>query len=124
MNFLPCLRCKKIVLQLTTAAVAVFQPTIDILGMIIYITELTLWIGVFICGGYYNLFPWVKSKLRQRRQRREEHTVRRSDGAGDPLPTLHPNGSSTSVFRTPSSATRERAHGEGFRMSFLDAGGV
>ena len=104
---------------------AVFQPTIDILGMIIYITELTLWIGVFICGGYFNLLPWAKSNLRQRRQKREEQSLRHSDrGDADGLPALHPDGSSTSVFRTPSSATRERAHGEGFRMEFLDAARV
>jgi hypothetical protein len=33
----------------------VFQPTLDVLGMVIYATELVLWIGVFMCGAYYSL---------------------------------------------------------------------
>jgi hypothetical protein len=37
-----------------------FQPVLDVLGLVIYGTELILWIGVFLCGGYYNLLPWIK----------------------------------------------------------------
>ncbi|KAJ5029514.1 hypothetical protein PSV08DRAFT_376312 [Bipolaris maydis] len=39
-----------------------FQPTLDILGMVIYGTELALWIGIFACGAYYNLVPWIVSQ--------------------------------------------------------------
>jgi hypothetical protein len=35
----------------------IFQPTLDVLGMAIYGTELVLWIGIFMCGAYYNLRP-------------------------------------------------------------------
>jgi hypothetical protein len=68
---------------------AVFGSTIDVLGIVIYGTELTLWVGIFICGAVYNLQPWI------REHRRQEINV------SDPL-SLHPMPSSTSVFRTAS----------------------
>ena len=83
----------------------VFQSKLDILGMVIYATEFVLWCGVFACGGYYNLMPWVRGKMSERDQRK------RDDGE---LPSVEVEGisnalelerfpSSTSVFRTPSS---------------------
>jgi hypothetical protein len=83
-----------------------FQPTLDVKGMVIYATELTLWLGVFACGGYFNLLPYVQRKLETRRSNRRQ--------ASQPQPaiqapacvqgiTLHDMPSSTSVFRTPSS---------------------
>ena len=41
-----------------------FQPELDVLGLVIYGTELVLWIGVFACGGYYNFLPWLRSRLK------------------------------------------------------------
>jgi hypothetical protein len=89
----------------------VYQPKLDILGMIVYGTELVLWIGIFMCGGYYNLVPWLKRK----------HLGQKGEsGSPDQAPTaleedegrsnavvasgigLHELPSSTSVFRTPS----------------------
>jgi hypothetical protein len=80
-----------------------FQPTLDILGIVIYATEFTLWCGIFLCGGYYNLLPWIQKQFAERSH----------DTAGtEPLPgshshtatniTLHDMPSSTSVFRTAS----------------------
>ncbi|KAJ6026054.1 hypothetical protein N7444_013733 [Penicillium canescens] len=67
----------------------VFGRSIDVLGIIIYGTELVLWIGIFICGGIFNLFPWIKKRSSKR--------------ALDQEPVLlHPMPSSTSVFRTAS----------------------
>ncbi|KAJ5771181.1 uncharacterized protein N7511_003232 [Penicillium nucicola] len=66
-----------------------FGKSIDVLGIIIYGTELVLWIGIFICGGVFNLFPWIKKRSNKRAQERE------------PV-ALHPMPSSTSVFRTAS----------------------
>jgi hypothetical protein len=77
----------------------VFQPTLDVLGMVIYGTELVLWIGIFMCGAHYNLVPWLKrvgaeGEVVVGTDRGQEGT---SVGiALDQLP------SSTSVFRTPS----------------------
>lgn len=97
----------------------VFQPSLDILGIVIYSTEFCLWCGVFACGGYFNLMPWLRQKSRQRASRRN---LRRSS-RGDPDPTAlesHEFGvsndvdvggsperipSSRSVFRTPSAIT-------------------
>lgn len=86
----------------------VFQPRLDVLGLIIYGTELILWIGVFACGGYYNLVPWVRKRLEKRKGSREGSAGRspvpsRTNGsdnpAGEPV-ALHDLPSSTSVFRT------------------------
>ncbi|KAF2876745.1 hypothetical protein BDV95DRAFT_235794 [Massariosphaeria phaeospora] len=47
-------------------ASVVFQPTLDMLGIVIYGTELLLWVGVFACAAYYNLVPWAGKKLEAR----------------------------------------------------------
>jgi hypothetical protein len=69
--------------------------------MVIYGTELLLWIGIFVCGAYYNLIPWMMTR---RAKRKSEHD--RSDDTGPasaetPVIALHDLPSSTSVFRTP-----------------------
>ncbi|KAJ5467769.1 hypothetical protein N7475_005521 [Penicillium sp. IBT 31633x] len=65
-----------------------FGSTMNVLGMIIYGTELILWIGIFICGGVLNLWPWIKERSKQR-----------DVNLPNPV-SLHPMPSSTSVFRT------------------------
>ncbi|OAQ69345.1 PQ loop repeat protein [Purpureocillium lilacinum] len=37
-------------------------PPVDVLGVVIYATELLLWMGVLGAGGWYNLRPWVRRK--------------------------------------------------------------
>ena len=83
-----------------------FQPTLDVLGLVVYGTELTLWCGVFACGGYYNFRPWIKNKWNEERSMREEtasgdEVERRDEGVIEGV-ALHELPSSTSVFRTPS----------------------
>ena len=70
---------------------------------------------MFACGGYFNLMPWIMQKMSARAQRREEEGANRGRNGGlerdsegvshdfelDRIP------SSTSVFRTPSSAASE-----------------
>jgi hypothetical protein len=92
----------------------VFQPSLDVLGLVIYGTELVLWVGVFACGGYYNLIPWLHKKFERKRSgmsgsrvTRPTSLSRASDqrrSASDPVEplALHDLPSSTSVFRTPS----------------------
>jgi hypothetical protein len=67
----------------------VFAPTIDILGIVIYGSELALWLGIFACGGVFNLLPWLKTRSK------------RLETSQEPV-SLHPMPSSTSVFRTAS----------------------
>ncbi|KAF2134517.1 hypothetical protein P153DRAFT_380332 [Dothidotthia symphoricarpi CBS 119687] len=84
----------------------VFQSTFDVLGAVIYSTELVLWIGIFACGAYYNLIPWIKEK----RNRGKSVAATNSNGRAEEqegnarnLSTgiaLHDLPSSTSVFRT------------------------
>lgn len=38
--------------DVTSLVSVFFQPHLDILGMVIYGSELVLWLGVFACGGY------------------------------------------------------------------------
>jgi hypothetical protein len=85
----------------------VFQPKLDILGMVIYATEFVLWCGVFACGGYFNFIPWVKGKISMRGQEKSERNQVVS-GASRPGIPLERMGSSTSVFRTPSSVAISR----------------
>ncbi|KAH9861857.1 hypothetical protein J1614_011610 [Plenodomus biglobosus] len=98
----------------------VFQPKLDVLGMVIYGTELLLWIGIFICGAHYNLRPWIATRQDQKREtpaegessptvppQNTEHSMTVASGI-----SLHDLPSSTSVFRTPSGdieAIRQRS---------------
>ncbi|KAI9926336.1 hypothetical protein ASPWEDRAFT_32251 [Aspergillus wentii DTO 134E9] len=71
-----------------------FEPSIDILGMVIYGTELVLWIGIMVCGGVFNFLPWITEKLKK-------------DEREEPV-SLHEMPSSTSVFRTASQSVVRR----------------
>jgi hypothetical protein len=84
--------------DLTSILSVLFQPSLDVLGLIIYGVELTLWIGIFACGGYYNLRPWLQSKM---------DTGRSIDQHPPTSVALHDLPSSTSVFRTPSGQPNE-----------------
>jgi hypothetical protein len=86
-----------------------FQATLDAKGMAIYATELALWLGVFACGGYFNLLPWVKRKVQEKRSRQAAVQQDSGQESGQSEEqrhgaiALHALPSSTSVFRTPSS---------------------
>ncbi|KAH8816540.1 G protein-like protein-coupled receptor : PQ-loop [Xylogone sp. PMI_703] len=88
-----------------------FQPKLDVLGMVIYATEFVLWMGVFACGGYFNLVPWIRQKLRARASRkRGSNSLQSAPSVGNEMERaisndvyLRNSPSSTSVFRTPSS---------------------
>lgn len=85
-----------------------FQPTLDVLGMVIYGTELVLWCGVFACGGYFNLLPWVRTQLSSRAAQGDPPSpvpmVVRADRDPGRQVALHDHPSSTSVFSTPPGA--------------------
>lgn len=85
-----------------------FQAELNVLGMAIYGTELALWTGVFICGGYFNLLPWIKARISTRRQCMENERQTQSHQGERGSVALHEMPSSTSVFRTPSSGLVER----------------
>ncbi|KAL7813156.1 PQ loop repeat domain-containing protein [Trichoderma aethiopicum] len=84
-----------------------FQPELDVLGMVIYGTELALWIGVFACGGYFNLLPWIKQHSKTPGEpngsRGASEASRESPFQSPRAISLRNIPSSTSVFRTPSS---------------------
>ena len=85
----------------------VFQEDLNVLGMAIYGTELALWTGVFICGGYFNLAPYIRTRLSNKRQRLETERQSQSHHEAGPI-ALRDMPSSTSVFQTPSAGLVER----------------
>ena len=48
--------------DLTSLLSVFFQLHLDVLGLVIYGSELVLWIGVMACGVVFNLWPWIKGK--------------------------------------------------------------
>jgi len=91
--------------------ILVFQAELNVLGMAIYGTELALWTGVFICGGYFHLTPWVRAKISRRKQEAEIRGPAQAQHDESGTITLHQMPSSTSVFRTPSATLVERSSG-------------
>jgi PQ loop repeat len=55
--------------DLFSLASVFFQPKLDVLGIVIYGTEFVLWVGIMVAGGYYNMLPWVRLKLKGYRSR-------------------------------------------------------
>lgn len=93
--------------DLTSLLSVLFQPgPIDVLGLVIYGVELTLWIGIFACGGYYNFLPWLKRQKSTWRLTSQRDPAQQHGRVGEIA--LHDLPSSTSVFRTPSSDVRLR----------------
>jgi hypothetical protein len=108
----------------------VFQRKLDVLGMVIYGTELVLWIGIFMCGAYYNVIPWAIAKRAEKKSKRDQPD--NNETASTEINTtavtsaiaLHDLPSSTSVFRTPSGdievmRQRSMSSGRGVRVNHL-----
>lgn len=93
----------------------VFQSNLDILGIVIYASEFILWCGVFACGGYFNLLPWMKRKIQKKRENEEavqngngngttENAVAVEEGISHEIELERMNSAgSRTVFRTPGS---------------------
>lgn len=43
-----------------------FEAQIDIVGVVIYSTELGLWLGILALGAYFRLWPWIMRKHTKR----------------------------------------------------------
>lgn len=91
--------------DLTSLISVLFEPELDILGLVIYGSELFLWMIVFACGGYYNLLPYVKAKVFAGPSRQPCATELEAEGNAV---ALHDMPSSTSVFRTRSASVQMR----------------
>ena len=85
--------------DLTSLISVFFEPELDVLGMVIYGSELVLWIGVMAAGGYYNLIPWIQQRLEQHRSHRSERSDAQPNAVySQPFAAQ----SSSTVFRTAS----------------------
>lgn len=105
--------------DLTSLISVLFQRRLDILGLVIYGTELTLWCGVFACGGYYNLRPWMKRKMHAKQLSTPDMDDGQVSHDGGQI-AIYEIPSSTSVSRTPScelsgTRSRNRAAGESYQ---------
>ncbi len=92
--------------DLTSLISVFFQPDLDILGMVVYGSELALWIGVFACGGYYNFRPWLGKKVKRYRgaegEGSDEAEEARSTALQEANVERRSSASSSTVFRTAS----------------------
>ncbi|CZT12812.1 related to Integral membrane protein [Rhynchosporium graminicola] len=80
-----------------------FQPKLDFLGMVIYTTEFVLWCGVFASCEYFNLRPWIRQRLRARKEGEgglSDQNGEESNNGVSYDAQLRQVPSSTSVFRT------------------------
>ena len=95
--------------DVTSTVSVAFEPTVNILGFVMYGVEFVLWCGVFACGFWFKLLPWMKRTLRQRkRERVAEATSSGTRDATSEVVSLHGMQSSTSVFRIASEDTELR----------------
>lgn len=97
--------------DLTSLISVLFEPKLDILGMVIYGSELVLWIGVMAAGGYYNLIPWASRRLK--------HWRNGQNSSPSPPAQVYErsNANSTStVFQTASSTDQSTANSPPVRL--------
>jgi hypothetical protein len=94
--------------DITSIISVIFEPRLEVVGLVAYSVEFVLWMGIFACGGYYKLVPWVKQLLVKRKQR-ASHALDPEIIPQDHTIALHDLPSSTSVFRTPSAELHERS---------------
>jgi uncharacterized protein with PQ loop repeat len=100
--------------DVTSIISVVFQPELDILGLVIYGVEFVLWCGIFACGFYFRLLPWLQ-RTASRMNSRPNNIHGSYSSAIEAGVSLQELPSSTSVFRT---ASREevrlrRQHNDG-----------
>lgn len=99
-----------------------FQPKLDIMGAVIYGTELIFWLGVFAAGGYFNLAPWARKNFNKPQFRTVELIATETPSANldaiDHNVALHVLPSSTSVFRTTSGELANARSRTGFPSNF------
>ena len=87
--------------DLTSIISVIFESQLSVVGLVVYGVELFLWLGVFACGGYYKLVPWVKKQAARGvdvEGQHEQHEI-----------ALHDLPSSSSVFRIASGEAELRA---------------
>jgi PQ loop repeat len=104
--------------DLTSLVSVFFQEELDILGMVIYGSELALWLGVFTCGGWYNLRPWLRKMIQKHRKVQDEvECVENAPGVVEGTSTAvngvavrrrRSSASSSTVFRTASATADDR----------------
>lgn len=86
--------------DITSIVSVLYEPKIEVVGLVAYSVELALWIGIFCLGGHYRCLPWLRRSMKGVRR----HQVAAQNTSEDAIPTTgylttDANQSSTSVFR-------------------------
>lgn len=113
--------------DVTSLISVVFQSKLDVLGLVIYGSELVLWMGVFACGGYYNLRPWIGERVGRLRSNKEapfeDGGEIEEGGRSTALDALsvgsRSSASSSTVFRTASLTVEGQQEGTGLERHVL-----
>ncbi|KAK3055665.1 hypothetical protein LTR09_003586 [Extremus antarcticus] len=100
--------------DVTSIISVVFEPKLEVMGLVMYGVEFVLWCGIFACGFYFRVLPILRN-LRSTRTGRDEA----QDGEHHPADglALHDMPSSTSVFRTVSLEETRRRQRRGSNTS-------
>lgn len=94
--------------DVTSIISVAFEPTVNILGFVMYGVEFVLWCGIFACGFWFKSIPWVRRLLAKRRTRLATQMSSGEAASAEPGVSLHDMPSSTSVFRIASQQTELR----------------
>ena len=86
--------------DVTSIISVAFEPSINILGFVMYGVEFLLWCGIFACGFWFRCIPWLRTRLDKFEQTSQSNN--QVEVGAHAEPTFHDMPSSTSVFRTPS----------------------
>lgn len=86
--------------DLTSIISVLFEPHIEVVALVMYGLEFVLWCGVFACGFYFRLLPWLRRLSSDVSQTHQSTTGHRS--AVEAGISLQHSPSSSSVFRTAS----------------------
>ena len=95
--------------DVTSIVSVVFEPTVSILGLVMYGVEFVLWVGVFACGFYFKFVPWMNRRAKNGK-RGLEASPSDTNPIGHEL-SLQELPSSTSVFQVASGRTELRSRG-------------
>lgn len=96
--------------DVTSIISVVFEPKLEVMGLVMYGVEFVLWCGIFACGFYFRVLPRLQ-RIHSTRTARDEGQGAVHRPVAEGVIALHDMPSSTSVFRTAlPEEVRQRQH--------------
>ena len=105
--------------DVTSMVSVAFEPTVNVLGLVMYGVEFLLWCGIFACGFWLKSIPYLSKLLRYPTERTTERRVGCTEPAGGSV-SIHDMPSSMSVFRTVSGSMELRERRTAPGTEYLD----